>query len=217
MGTPFPREAGACIIRDSRLRSGCGGSKRRNSLIKFIPDRARSMVEQNRLLDSGNHVDKTVPFDVRTSRAMEADGAEDGCREVLTLIDLPGLVENADNNQSEDGIKAINDLTDRYVRSSRSYVLGSLTRIDDSQSYCVCGYSPGLITKSKNSTITHGKAKIRSAPPINAATGSPHLVTNIQNQAWFDLKIKVTLASHDQKIKNRSSAGYRSQSGRGRS
>ena len=42
---------------------------------------------------------------------------------LLTVVDLPGLVKNPNNDQSADDIKAINDLTDRYMKSSRTIIL----------------------------------------------------------------------------------------------
>ena len=42
---------------------------------------------------------------------------------LLTVVDLPGLVRVPNSQQSSEDIKAINDLTDRYMRSSRTTVL----------------------------------------------------------------------------------------------
>ncbi|KAL5323754.1 hypothetical protein ACEPPN_008295 [Leptodophora sp. 'Broadleaf-Isolate-01'] len=137
-GTPFPREAGACtrFATEIRLRR----AKEEKFVIKIIPDRTRPMAEQKRLLDFGNHVDQTVPFDVLMSHAVEQIAPKRipgrfATRDVLvvektgptepllTLVDLPGLVRNANNDQSEDDIKAINDLTDKYMKSSRTIIL----------------------------------------------------------------------------------------------
>jgi hypothetical protein len=42
---------------------------------------------------------------------------------LLTLVDLPGLVRNANNDQSLEDIKTIETLSDRYMRSSRTIIL----------------------------------------------------------------------------------------------
>ncbi|CZT10034.1 related to interferon-regulated resistance GTP-binding protein [Rhynchosporium graminicola] len=137
-GMPFPRESGACtrFATEIRLRR----AKDQKFVIKIIPDRTRPMTEQKRLLDFGNHVDDSVPFDVLMSHAVEQIAPKripgrfatrdilvvekSGPTEpLLTLVDLPGLVRNANNDQSEDDIRAINDLTDKYMKSSRTIIL----------------------------------------------------------------------------------------------
>lgn len=41
----------------------------------------------------------------------------------LTIVDLPGLIKIPNNDQSADDIEAISDLTDRYMKSSRTITL----------------------------------------------------------------------------------------------
>ena len=41
----------------------------------------------------------------------------------LTLVDLPGLVQIPNKDQSREDIRAIDDLTDRYIKIPRTIIL----------------------------------------------------------------------------------------------
>lgn len=138
-GTPFPREAGACtrFATEIRLRR----AKVEKFTVKIIPDRStRSFAEQERLAKFGATVDESTPFDVIMNEAVELIAPENipgrfATRDVLvvekqgpkmpllTLVDLPGLVQNPNNDQSKEDIKAINGLTDRYMKNPRTIIL----------------------------------------------------------------------------------------------
>jgi GTPase SAR1 family protein len=137
-GTPFPRQAGACtrFATEIRLRR----SNEPGFLVHIIPDRSRTLAEQARLEQFGGTVDLSTPFDVLMNRAVdliapkgipgrfaskdvlvvEMSGPD---MPLLTLVDLPGLVQNPNNDQSKEDIKAINDLTDTYMRNPRTIIL----------------------------------------------------------------------------------------------
>ncbi|KAE8448873.1 hypothetical protein EG329_008875 [Mollisiaceae sp. DMI_Dod_QoI] len=138
-GTPFPREAGACtrFATEIRLRR----SKTEKFTVKIIPDRStRSFADQDRLAKFGGTVNESTPFDVLMNHAVDQIAPKGipgrfATRDVLvvekqgpnmpllTLVDLPGLVQNPNNDQSKEDIKAINDLTDRYMKNPRTIIL----------------------------------------------------------------------------------------------
>jgi GTPase SAR1 family protein len=137
-GTPFPRDAGACtrFATEIRLRR----SKQTQLKVSIIPDKNRPYNEQARLLQYGGDVTGDVPFETMMRDATELIAPRNipgrfAARDVLvveksgpdmpllTLVDLPGLVRVANRDQSEDDIRTIEALSDRYMKSSRTIIL----------------------------------------------------------------------------------------------
>ncbi|KAF4636651.1 hypothetical protein G7Y89_g1436 [Cudoniella acicularis] len=138
-GTPFPREAGACtrFATEIRLRR----SKEEKFSVHIIPDRStRNFADQDRLAKFGGTVNESTLFDVLMNQAVEQIAPKGipgrfATRDVLvvekqgpsmpllTLVDLPGLVQNPNNDQSKEDIKAINHLTNGYMRNPRTIIL----------------------------------------------------------------------------------------------
>jgi GTPase SAR1 family protein len=138
-GTPFPREAGACtrFATEIRLRR----APEEKFSVRIIPDKnERTYPEQERLKQFGVAVDASTSFHQLMKLAIDqiapkntpgrfATGdvlvveKEGPDMPLLTIVDLPGLVKNPNNDQNANDIKAINDLTDRYMKSSRTIIL----------------------------------------------------------------------------------------------
>ena len=139
-GIPFPQEAGACtrFTTEIRLRRV---DLEQSLTIGIIPDASiRTYAEQERLRQFGINVDKSMGFGILMRLAIhqmapknvpgrfatgdilvvERRGPD---LPFLTVVDLPGLVRNPNKDQSSEDIKAINDLTDRYRKSSRTIIL----------------------------------------------------------------------------------------------
>jgi GTPase SAR1 family protein len=137
-GTPFPRDAGACtrFATEIRLRR----SPEASLTVTIIPDRNRNLRDQDRLRQFGGAVDANTPFDTLMRLAVDLIAPKNipgrfAARDILvvekrgpdmpllTLVDLPGLVKNANNDQSLEDIKTIESLSDRYMKSSRTIIL----------------------------------------------------------------------------------------------
>ncbi|KAK0624839.1 P-loop containing nucleoside triphosphate hydrolase protein [Bombardia bombarda] len=137
-GTPFPRDAGACtrFATEIRLRR----SHETSITVSIIPDKNRNFKEQERLQQFGGTVDVTLPFENLMRAAADLIAPKNipgrfAARDILvvekrgpdmpllTLVDLPGLVRNANNDQSLEDIKTIEALSDRYMKSSRTIIL----------------------------------------------------------------------------------------------
>lgn len=137
-GTPFPRDAGACtrFATEIRLRR----APETSLTVSIIPDKNRDLKAQEALRsfggNVGNHMNfeqlmryavdliapKNIPgrFAARDILVVEKRGPD---MPLLTLVDLPGLVRNANNDQSLDDIKTIESLCERYMKSSRTIIL----------------------------------------------------------------------------------------------
>lgn len=137
-GTPFPRDAGACtrFATEIRLRR----AKETTLNVSIIPDKNRDLKAQEALRSFGGSVDQNMSFEQLMKYAVELIAPKNipgrfAARDILvvekrgpdlpllTLVDLPGLVKNANNDQSLDDIKTIETLCDRYMKSSRTIVL----------------------------------------------------------------------------------------------
>jgi len=137
-GTPFPRDAGACtrFATEIRLRR----SKESSLSVSIIPDKNRGFKEQEKLRQFGGSVDAKTPFDTLMRLAVDLIAPKNipgrfAARDILvvdkrgpempllTLVDLPGLVRNANNDQSVEDIRTIEALSDRYMKSSRTIIL----------------------------------------------------------------------------------------------
>ncbi|KAH6854073.1 P-loop containing nucleoside triphosphate hydrolase protein [Chaetomium sp. MPI-CAGE-AT-0009] len=137
-GTPFPRDAGACtrFATEIRLRRAPEPS----ITVSVIPDKNRSFHEQERLSQFGGTVNTGMPFEQLMRSAVDLIAPKDipgrfAARDILvvekrgpdmpllTLVDLPGLVRNANNDQSLEDIRTIESLSDRYMKSSRTIIL----------------------------------------------------------------------------------------------
>ncbi|KAH8905263.1 dynamin family protein [Coniochaeta sp. PMI_546] len=137
-GTPFPRDAGACtrFATEIRLRR----SPEPSIEVSIIPDKARNFKEQEMLRQFGGMVHADVSFDALMRSAVDLIAPKNmpgrfAAKDILvvekrgpdmpllTLVDLPGLVKNANNDQSLEDIKTIEVLSDRYMKSSRTIIL----------------------------------------------------------------------------------------------
>lgn len=137
-GTPFPRDAGACtrFATEIRLRRAAETSLK----VSIIPDKHRDLKAQEALRSFGGSVDQNMSFEQLMRYAVDLIAPKNipgrfAARDILvvekrgpdlpllTLVDLPGLVRNANNDQSLDDIKTIESLCDRYMKSSRTIVL----------------------------------------------------------------------------------------------
>ncbi|OIW34654.1 hypothetical protein CONLIGDRAFT_14754 [Coniochaeta ligniaria NRRL 30616] len=137
-GTPFPRDAGACtrFATEIRLRR----SPETSIEVSIIPDKARNFKEQEMLRQFGGMVHADVSFDALMRSAVDLIAPKNmpgrfAAKDILvvekrgpdmpllTLVDLPGLVKNANNDQSLEDIKTIEVLSDRYMKSSRTIIL----------------------------------------------------------------------------------------------
>lgn len=137
-GTPFPRDAGACtrFATEIRLRRAAQTSL----TVSIIPDKHRDLKAQEALRAFGGTVNQDMSFEQLMRRAVDLIAPKNvpgrfTARDILvvekrgpdlpllTLVDLPGLVKNANNDQSLDDIKTIESLCDRYMKSSRTIVL----------------------------------------------------------------------------------------------
>ncbi|KAK3300679.1 P-loop containing nucleoside triphosphate hydrolase protein [Chaetomium fimeti] len=137
-GTPFPRDSGACtrFATEIRLRRAPEPS----ITVSVIPDKNRSFPEQERLSQFGGTVNTGMPFEQLMRSAVELIAPKNipgrfAARDILvvekrgpdmpllTLVDLPGLVRNANNDQSLEDIRTIESLSDRYMKSSRTIIL----------------------------------------------------------------------------------------------
>ncbi|KAK1689617.1 dynamin family protein [Colletotrichum godetiae] len=137
-GTPFPRDAGACtrFATEIRLRRSAEPSLN----VSIIPDKNKPFRDQERLKQFGGAVDTDMSFESLMRSAVEMIAPKNipgrfAARDILvvekrgpdmpllTLVDLPGLVKNANNDQSMDDIKTIETLCDRYMKSSRTIIL----------------------------------------------------------------------------------------------
>ncbi|TWU72896.1 hypothetical protein ED733_004345 [Metarhizium rileyi] len=137
-GTPFPRDAGACtrFATEIRLRR----AKEATLKVSIIPDKSRPVNDQTRLLQYGGNITGNVPFEAMMRDATELIAPRNipgrfAARDILvveksgpdmpllTLVDLPGLVRIANRDQSEADIQTIDDLSDRYMKSSRTIIL----------------------------------------------------------------------------------------------
>ncbi|KAK4184168.1 P-loop containing nucleoside triphosphate hydrolase protein [Podospora australis] len=137
-GTPFPRDAGACtrFATEIRLRR----SPQPSINVSVIPDKNRPFAEQERLRQFGGLVNTSMPFEHLMRSAVDLIAPKNipgrfAARDILvvekrgpdmpllTLVDLPGLVRNANNDQSLEDIRTIEALSDRYMKSSRTIIL----------------------------------------------------------------------------------------------
>jgi GTPase SAR1 family protein len=137
-GTPFPRDAGACtrFATEIRLRR----SPEPSIKVTIIPDKHRDFKEQERFRQFGGTVNANTPFDTLMRHAVDLIAPKNvsgrfAARDILvvekrgpdmpllTLVDLPGLVRNANNDQSLEDIQTIEALSDRYMKSSRTIIL----------------------------------------------------------------------------------------------
>ncbi|KAK3335857.1 P-loop containing nucleoside triphosphate hydrolase protein [Cercophora scortea] len=137
-GTPFPRDAGACtrFATEIRLRR----SPESSTTVSIIPDKNRSFRDQERLREFGGPVDVSMSFEALMRAAVDLIAPKNipgrfAARDILvvekrgpempllTLVDLPGLVRNANNDQSLEDIRTIESLSERYMKSSRTIIL----------------------------------------------------------------------------------------------
>ncbi|KAI7777050.1 hypothetical protein LA080_004210 [Diaporthe eres] len=137
-GTPFPRDAGACTRFATEIRLRRAPETSLN--VSIIPDKNRDLKAQEALRSFGGNVDHNMNFEQLMRYAVDLIAPKNipgrfAARDILvvekrgpdmpllTLVDLPGLVRNANNDQSLDDIKTIETLCERYMKSSRTIIL----------------------------------------------------------------------------------------------
>ena len=200
-GTPFPREAGACtrFATEIRLRR----APEEKFSIRIIPDKhERTYPEQERLKQFGVAVDQSASFQQLMKLAIDqiapknvpgrfATGdilvveKEGPDMPLLTIVDLPGLVKNPNNDQNADDIKAINDLTDRYMKSSRTIILAV---VGGNQDYV----QAPVLTKARQFDPTGARTiGVLTKPDLTESIGLEDkfiaLVNNKDSHNQFDL------------------------------
>jgi hypothetical protein len=200
-GTPFPREAGACtrFATEIRLRR----AEEEKFSIRIIPDKNnRVYAEQERLRQFGVTVDESMSFDTLMRLAVEEIAPKNvpgrfvagdilvvekrgPNMPLLTVVDLPGLVKNPNNDQSADDIKAINDLTDRYMKSSRTIILAV---VGGNQDYV----QAPVLTKAREFDLTGRRTiGVLTKPDLTDSIGLEDkfiaLVNNKDKHNHFDL------------------------------
>ncbi|KAI1350189.1 dynamin family protein [Xylaria sp. FL0043] len=135
-GIPFLKNVGACTRypTEIRLRKADAESYR----VGIIPDKNRPAATRTRLENFGTQFNRNTPF----KELFDAASAEIslGNRDFithdtlvidlngkdkphLTLVDLPGLVRNPNNEQSAKDIAEIIALTDEYMKNPRTLIL----------------------------------------------------------------------------------------------
>ncbi|KAI9776159.1 MAG: hypothetical protein M1839_000575 [Geoglossum umbratile] len=140
-GVPFPRDAEACTRFATEIRLRRSNEERFSIRIwPDIRDRTRTAQDIERLKRFGENVSSSTSFDTLMRAAVreiwpknipgrfasrdilrvELSGPQ---MPLLTLVDLPGLVKNANKDQSGEDIQAINDIADEYMKSSRTIIL----------------------------------------------------------------------------------------------
>jgi GTPase SAR1 family protein len=135
-GVPFPRASGACTkyATEIRLRrSVTPGFK-----VWILPDSSRSLASQEKLRNFGETIGSETSFEQLFHLAKEAITAESTKwasddkliveksgpdQPLLTLVDLPGIISIANENQSLEDKAAIESLTDRYMRNPSTLIL----------------------------------------------------------------------------------------------
>ncbi|KAH0556780.1 hypothetical protein GP486_005432, partial [Trichoglossum hirsutum] len=140
-GVPFPRDAEACTRFATEIRLRRADEERFS--IRIWPDtrdRIRTAQDVERLKRFGENVPSSASFDALMRQAVREIWPKNipgrfASRDVLrvelagpqmpllTLVDLPGLVKNANKDQSGEDIQAINDIADEYMKSSRTIIL----------------------------------------------------------------------------------------------
>ncbi|RYP76199.1 hypothetical protein DL769_003670 [Monosporascus sp. CRB-8-3] len=135
-GIPFLINAGACTRypTEIRLKKADVESYR----VRIIPDKKRDPETRTRLDSFGTRFNGNTPFKV----LFEAASTEISSNSIgfathdtlvidlagkdkphLTLVDLPGLVRNPNNDQSARDIEEIIALTDEYMKNPRTLIL----------------------------------------------------------------------------------------------
>lgn len=146
-GIPFQRDADACTRFATEIRLRRGNEEKFS--IRIIPDKkSRTLSEQERLKRFGLNVDQSMSFNDLMDFAIDQIApknipgrfvAQDVLvvektgpnLPLLTVVDLPGLVRVPNNRQSTDDIKAIDDLTNHYMKSSRTIILAVIAGNQD--------------------------------------------------------------------------------------
>ena len=137
-GIPFPRDAGACTRFATEFRLRRSNEEKFN--VKILADKERPAEQCKRLREFAASVTKDDDVETVLRRAVN-EIAPQGIQgrfaakdvlvieksapdlPLLTVVDLPGLVAVVNIDQSEEDTKAIDDLTNRYMKSSRTIIL----------------------------------------------------------------------------------------------
>jgi GTPase SAR1 family protein len=181
-GISFPKDKGACTRFAIEIRM-----RRSNNIIFKVyinPDKTtRSFTEQKVLEDFGGDVSESKPFHTLMEEAAELIAPKNipgrfAAKDVLiieksgpelphlTLVDLPGLVSNENNEQNQNDLDAIESLMDRYMKSKRTIVLTVVGGNED--------YVQAPILKKTRKFDPHGRRSIgvlTKPDVIHTATG----------------------------------------------
>lgn len=179
-GMPFLRDAGACtrFATEIRLRR----DREESFSIRILPHKDRDYPEQVRLRQFGGIVDKSTSFEDLMRLAVDQIAPKDipgrfATKDILvvsksgpkmpllTLVDLPGLVKVVNNDQSREDIKAIEDLTDRYMKSPRAIILAV---VGGNQDYI----QAPILEKARRFDPTGGRTiGVLTKPDLTKSTG----------------------------------------------
>jgi hypothetical protein len=167
-GIHFPKDKDACTRFATEIRM-----RRSNEEIFRVRINAdkttRSRTEQRALEEFGGDVSESKPFHTLMEEAAELIAPKDipgrfAAKDVLiieksgpelphlTLVDLPGLVSIENTQQNGDDLAAIESLTDRYMKSSRTIILAVVGGNDD--------YVQAHILKKTRKYDPHGRRSI---------------------------------------------------------
>ena len=137
-GIPFERSAGACtrFATEIRLRR----SREEKFKVQILPDVSRPAPDRERLQGFAASVTEGTSFEAVMRRAVAELAPQNipgrfAAKDILvvekwapdlpllTVVDLPGLVNVVNKDQSEEDVNAIDELTNRYMKSSRTIIL----------------------------------------------------------------------------------------------
>lgn len=199
-GIPFPRDAEACtkFATEIRLRR----DREEEFSIHINPDHDRTSSEQHELRQFAGTIDgstrfedvmrhavdkiapKNIPgrFAAKDILVVERKGPK---MPLLTLVDLPGLVKVVNNEQSKEDIQAIEELTDRYMGSSRTIILAV---VGGNQDYV----QAPILEKARKFDPTGGRTiGVLTKPDLTASVGLEDkfiaLVNNSDKENEFKL------------------------------
>ena len=148
---PFPRNDNLCTRFATEIILRRGAS---NTLtIKIIPDEKRSLAEKERIKAFEESITDFSELPLLMDKAktlMDVDSSSDPMsqprafardvlsleiegpsRPQLTLVDLPGLIQSETKGVTKADIKLVTDLTDSYIKQSRTICLAVVTATND--------------------------------------------------------------------------------------
>ncbi|TLD36907.1 dynamin family protein-like protein [Venturia nashicola] len=143
---PFPRSDNLCtrFATEINLRR----TTEDRLTLKLIPDAGRPASEQERVKAFSESITDLQELPTIMAKAMEVMGVGEGAskaftkdvlsidiegpsRPQLSLVDLPGLIENATKGVTEEDVRMVAEMTDHYISQSRTICLAVLSATND--------------------------------------------------------------------------------------